>query len=203
MSVRYKVPVVARTQPLGLRLGRRATLRLRDSRSRGFTLLELAVIIFIIGLMVTIVLPYFGGLKDEQLRSSARQLAGKATYLFEQASAQKVVIRLVFDLNHNTYHVLVLDPYSAQPTFMPDRSPGDGPVHLPPDVHFRNVTVEGVGSYDHGAVACQFYPEGYVDATLIHLADTSGDVMTLGFDPLTGRVRIANGDLSQRQLYLQ
>lgn len=203
MSVAPKAPVMARTRPLGVGVYRRAAFRLRDSRSRGFTLLELAVIIFIIGLMLTIALPYFGGLKGEQLRSAARQLAGKATYLFEQASAQKVVIRLVFDLNHNAYHVMVLDPYSAKPTFMPDSSPGDASVHLPPDVFIRNVTVEGVGSYDHGAVACQFYPEGYVDATLIHLADTSGDVMTLGFDPLTGRVRIANGDLSQRQLYLQ
>lgn len=192
-----------RTRCDGARACRRAQVGARRSSSSGFTLLELAVVIFVMGLMLMIALPYFGGIKSEQLRGAARQLAGRATYLFEQASAQKVVIRLVFDLNRNAYHVMVLDPYSARPAFRPDHSPGDASVFLPPDVYIRNVTVEGIGTYSHGAVACQFYPEGYADATLIHLADTSGDVITLGLSPLTGRVRIANGDLTQRQLYLQ
>jgi len=34
-----------------------------------------------------------------------------------------------------------------------------------------------------------------VDATLIHLVDQKGRVMTLKIDPLTGRVMVARGDL--------
>ncbi len=175
----------------------------RASFARGFTLLELAVVIFIMGLMMLIAMPYFGGFKSAQLRSVARTMAGRATYLYEEASAQKLVIRMVFDLNHNTYRVLVLDPYATLPIFTPDPAPGDTPVVLPSSVAIRDVTVEGIGTCRRGMIACQFYPDGYVDATLIHLVDSNGDVMTLGVNPLTGQVRIANGDLSQRQLYLQ
>jgi general secretion pathway protein H len=175
----------------------------RTSYECGFTLLELAVVIFIMGLMLLIALPYFGGLKGEQLRSAARRMAGRATYLFEEASARKLVIRLVFDLNDNSYHVFVLDPYAAQPLFTPDHAPGGAPVFLPPNIAIRDVTVEGIGTCRRGLIACQFYPEGYVDATLIHLVDSSGDVLTLGITPFTGQVLIANGDLTAQQLFTQ
>ncbi len=175
----------------------------RGRFARGFTLLELAVVIFIMGLMMLIAMPYFGGFKSAQLRSAARTMAGRATYLYEEASAQKLVIRMVFDLDRQSYRVLVLDPYATQPMFTPDPAPGDTPVVLPPSVAIRDVTVEGIGTCHRGMIACQFYPDGYVDATLIHLVDSNGDVMTLGVNPLTGQVRIANGDLTEGQLYLQ
>jgi hypothetical protein len=44
-------------------------------------------------------------------------------------------------------------------------------------------------------VATNFYPEGYMDATVVHLIDESGDVMTLEFSPLTGEVAIFAGDV--------
>lgn len=168
--------------------------------SPGFTLLEIAVVLFLMGLMMLIAMPYFGGYRGAQMKSEARRLAGRATYLFDEASSKKLVIRLIFDLDRNGYTVMVADPYSLQPTFSPDRSSAGAPVILPPTVRIRDVTVEGVGTYSRGAVTCQFYPEGYVDATLVHLINASGDTMTLGIDPLTGRVLIAAGDLSQSQL---
>ena len=65
---------------------------------------------------------------------------------------------------------------------------------LPDSVHIRDVTVEGIGTLSRGTLATQFYPEGYVDATLVHLIDQKGRVMTLRIDPLTGQVAIARGD---------
>ncbi len=152
------------------------------------------------GLMLLIAMPYLGGLGSAQLRSASRRLAGRATYLFEEAATRKLVIRLVFDLDRNGYYVMIADPYSAQPTFFPDLTTSGAPVTLPAAVKIRDVTVEGVGTYSAGAVLCQFYPEGYVDATLIHLIDSSGDVMTLAISPFTGGVTIAKGSLSFQQL---
>jgi hypothetical protein len=152
------------------------------------------------GLMLTIVVPYLGGYKRAELKSAARRLAGRANYLFDEASARKLVIRLVFDLDHNGYRVMVADPYALRPMFLPDQSSTGAPVTLPSGVRIHDVTVEGVGTYTRGTVACQFYPGGYVDATLIHLVDTSGDVMTLGLEPFTGQVLIAGGDLTQAQM---
>ena len=57
-----------------------------SSASPGFTLLELAVVIFIMGLMLTLALPYLGGFREAALKSQARRLAGRATYMFDEAT---------------------------------------------------------------------------------------------------------------------
>ena len=55
--------------------GRASLLR---TAAPGFTLLEIAVVLFIMGLMMSIALPYFGGLTGARLKSQARRLAGCA-----------------------------------------------------------------------------------------------------------------------------
>jgi hypothetical protein len=153
------------------------------------------VVLFLMGLMFLIAMPYIGGVSDSQLKSAGRRLAGRATYLYDEASARKLVIRLVFDMDNNGYFVLIADPYAPQPAFFPDRSPSGARVRLPDTVRIRDVTVEGIGTLSRGTVSTQFYPEGYVDATLVHLIDQKGRVMTLNIDPLTGHVMVAKGDL--------
>jgi prepilin-type N-terminal cleavage/methylation domain-containing protein len=169
----------------------------------GFTLLELAIVIFIMALMFTIAIPYLGSYRTAQLKSTARQLAGRATFLFDAAETHKLVLRLVFDLDHQVCVVTRLDPYSPSPVFMPDHSPGTAQVVMPNTVRIRDVTVGDLGTFSAGVVAAQFYPEGYVDPTLIHLIDLSGHVMTLAFSPLTGQVLIATGDRSMAQMMAQ
>jgi prepilin-type N-terminal cleavage/methylation domain-containing protein len=173
----------------------------RPSSAPGFTLLELAVVIFIMALMFTLAVPYTGGYRKARLKSEARRLAGRASYLFDQASAQKVFLRLVFDLDHQVYGVMRLDPYAVPtPSFGPDHGGAGAPVTMPPSIAIRDVTVGDLGTFSAGTVATQFYPEGYVDATLIHMIDLSGHVMTLAFNPVTGRVSVAEGDLSMEQV---
>jgi type II secretory pathway pseudopilin PulG len=155
------------------------------------------VVIFLMGLILTIAMPYLGGISSAELKSSARRLAGRATYLYDEASARKLVIRLVFDMDSNAYYVMEADPYAPQPAFFPDLSTAGRRVNLPNTVRIRDVTVEGVGTLARGTVSTQFYPEGYVDATIVHLIDSRGRVMTLAIDPLTGHVMVAMGDLRQ------
>jgi prepilin-type N-terminal cleavage/methylation domain-containing protein len=183
--------------------GSAAPVRLRRDTPAGFTLIEMAIVIFIMALMFTIAIPYLGGYRTAQLKSTARRLAGRATYLFDEAETQKVVLRLVFNLDTQVCAVARLDPYSPTPVFMPDRAPGSAPVRMPNTVRIRDVTVGDLGTFNAGVVAAQFYPEGYVDPTLIHLIDLSGHVMTLAFSPLTGRVFIAMGDRSMAQMMSQ
>jgi len=172
-----------------------------QDRDRGFTLLELAIVIFIMALMFTLVLPYTGGYRRAKLKSEARRLAGRASYLFDEASAQKVFLRLVFDLDHQVYGVMRMDPYAMPtPSYGPDHSSAGAPVTMPPAVAIRDVTVGDLGTFNAGKVATQFYPEGYVDATLIHMIDLSGHVMTLALNPVTGRVIIQDGDLTMMQV---
>jgi type II secretory pathway pseudopilin PulG len=155
------------------------------------------VVLFLMGLIMLIAMPYMGGLTDAQLKSASRRLAGRATYLYDEASSRKLVIQLVFDMDHNAYFVLIADPYAPQPAFFPDLSTSGKRVTLPDKVRIRDVTVEGVGTLSTGTIATMFYPQGFVDATIVHLIDSKGRVMTLGIDSLTGHVMIARGDLRQ------
>jgi prepilin-type N-terminal cleavage/methylation domain-containing protein len=165
----------------------------------GFTLLEIAIVLFIMGLMMSIALPYFGGLTGIRLKSEARRLAGRATYLYDAATTEKVVMRLNFDLDSNSYFVTRLDPYQAAPTFQLQHG-FLGRVMLPPGIRLRDVTVGALGTATRGVVGCAFYPTGWADATVIHLAASNGAIFTLAIDPLIGQVSIISGDLSPRQV---
>lgn len=161
----------------------------------GFTLLEIAVVIFIMGLVMTLAMPYLGGFRSAQLKSEARRLAGRANYLYDEASTQKVIYKMTFDLDHNGYYVTRLDPYGPDPKFLPYSSPWGYAVTMPAGIALRDVSVEGIGGAKAGSISCQFYPDGSVDATVIHLASASGKVLTLSFNPLTGNVGIVSGDV--------
>jgi general secretion pathway protein H len=161
----------------------------------GFTLLELAIIMFIIGLVMMIALPYVRGLKSSQLRSEVRRLASLANYLYEEAGAQKVILRLSFDLDNNRYFVTRLDPFAAKPIYTAERGPAGEVVTLPPGIRVRDVWVEGSGTISRGIATIQFYPGGYADAAVIHLIGEGGEVFTLGISPSSGHVTISGGDV--------
>lgn len=172
----------------------------RDDAARnwpgGFTLLELAIVLFLIGLVMMIAMPYFGGFRGARLKSEARRLASRANYLYQEAGAQKVLLRLTFDLDNNSYFITRLDPFAVRPVFMPERGPAGVRITLPADVRMRDVRVEGAGDFRRGTISAQFYPSGSADASVIHLADTDGKVVTLSINPFSGRVSIVEGDLN-------
>jgi prepilin-type N-terminal cleavage/methylation domain-containing protein len=166
------------------------------SGSPGFTLIEIAVVLFIMGLIMGLALPYFGGLGGAELKSQVRRLAGRVNYLYDESTEQKVVLRLTFDLDSNCYFVSRLDPYVLQPGFTPEHGLAGGIFMIPAGVRLRDVSVEGAGTFRRGMVSSVFYPAGYVDATVVHLTDDAGEVFTVAIDPLTGRVAITRGDVS-------
>jgi prepilin-type N-terminal cleavage/methylation domain-containing protein len=165
-------------------------------QTAGFTLLELAVVLLIIGLVMAIAMPRFGAFQGTELRSESRRLAARSHYLYEEAGAQKVLLRLNFDLNHSTYFVTRLDPFAARPSFRPETGPAGGVFTMPADVRLRDVWVEGAGLFRSGIVVCEFYPSGTADAAVVHLADRNGGVMTIGIDPFDGAVSLVFGDFA-------
>ena len=161
----------------------------------GFTLLELAVVMMIMGLVIMLAIPYLGGLGNAQLKSETRRVASRANYLYEEAAAQKVMLRLVFDLDHNGYFVMRFDPFAVKPTIVREIGPAGVRAMMPSGVRIRDVWVEGVGTIRKGSISCQFYPTGYVDATVVHMTDARSVVYTLSISPTSGQVAITNKDL--------
>jgi general secretion pathway protein H len=174
--------------------GNDLAVRHREARqTAGFTLLEIAVVLFIMGLMLAIAVPYFGGVANARLKAEARILAGRMNYLFDEAVAKKLVLRLTFDIDHNVYFVSRLDPYQPMAVFSPEKDPLMGMIRLPNDIRIRDVTIGGIGSFSSGKPSCLFYPSGWADAAMIHLINRNGVVFTLTVSPLTGQVSISAG----------
>jgi prepilin-type N-terminal cleavage/methylation domain-containing protein len=167
----------------------------KPGHASGFTLLEIAVVLLLMGLIMTLALPYFGGVAQARLKSQARALAALADYMAVRAQTEKLVLRLTFDLDRDGYFTSCLDPYARAPVFRPCSGPGSSGKRLPPDLRIRDVSVAGVGTARRGAISTLFYPEGYTDATVVHLANQSGSTLTLCLSPFATGASIFGADL--------
>jgi general secretion pathway protein H len=161
----------------------------------GFTLLELAVVLFIVGVLITVALPQLGDLSGARLESSARRLTALVRYLNGEAAFRGRVCRLHYDLDQRSYWVTVLSPGQGTAEFVADSSPLARPVQLPPTVAFADVQVPSVGRVTRGQVYTHFYPQGYTDPTVIRLRDQQARILTVMIPSLTGEARVYEGDV--------
>src|SRR4030042_5495030 len=76
-------------------------LRAGTCNDRGFTLLELIVVLFILSVVMAIVLPSFAGFGEGKLKSEAREIASLLRYMNDSAAARKETFSMKFDLDKN------------------------------------------------------------------------------------------------------
>src|SRR5215467_4041013 len=73
---------------------------------RGFTMVELGMVLLILGIVMAMVLPRFAGtLERQQLRSTINVIHGTVRYLQAYAALTKRVYRLTFDLDRQVMSV--------------------------------------------------------------------------------------------------
>jgi general secretion pathway protein H len=63
-------------------------------------------------------------------------------------------------------------------------------VRLPGTIHFEDIVTQHGGKVYEGETFTQFFPNGWVEETIIHLGDKRERHYSLLVMPLTGRVRI-------------
>ena len=165
----------------------------RSRAPNGFTLLELSLVLFIIGLLVTVIVPRLGDLSGTRLESSARRLAALVRYLNGEAAFSSQLYRLNYDLDKRLYWVSVLAASRDATEFIPDDSPLARPVQLPPSITFVDVHVPSAGRVRTGQVYTHFYPQGYTDPTVIHLRDQHSRIVTVTIPPLPAEVGVYEG----------
>ena len=159
----------------------------------GYSLAELAVVLVLIGIILSVVLPRFSFVGDqEKLKNACRSLAFLAREGQVQAATHSRAYYLCLDLDGARVWL------SATP---PDRD-HDGDrvsreVFLPSGLRFKDVEHPGRGMVREGRVAFAYWPRGGSEPGTVHLISEDGSQMTLFLMPYLGRVEIGDGYLRQ------
>lgn len=165
-------------------------------RQAGYTLIELAVVIFLIGLMLFLAAPRIRHtLLDDSLKSVARHLTGVAKALRNEAVREQVDYVLHLDLSNNAVWT-----YSADMTPEKRSERQKGAFKFPPDVKIADVYRIGNEKQIDGDATIVFFKRGYVQPTVVHLA--KGDRFhTLVFQPFLSAVKMYDQYLDLDKLH--
>lgn len=165
-------------------------------RCRGFTLLELVVVLALLAMAAALVIPRLPAMQESKLHDSARRLAAQMRYLDERAVSGKSGYRLRINLDEQKIDVakksatgeeiLPEDPYLQRSTI------AEGVV-------IKDVRTERLGLINNGTVRINYGPGGLSELILIHLALPGGPEVTIQALPVRGMVRIADGYLEDIQ----
>lgn len=167
-----------------------------SSNRKGFTLLELVVVLVILAGVAALALPRITALFDNDVRASARTTATLLRYLEERAIVGRTSYRLKVDLNEQQIRVVQLsglgeeqapdDPFLA-------RNPLSGATRI------ADLTSARLGKVTSGTVSIPYGPGGLAEPLLLRLGETSGRQYTVQALPVNGSVKIAEGWLESIQ----
>jgi type II secretion system protein H len=150
-------------------------------RQRGFTLLELVIVIFVIALLAGLVFPSFRGLSERQLSSDARRTAALLQYLSDSAMATKETYSVDFDL---------------QKSSLSWKGPeGDKTESLKT---LAGVDLQSRGMTREGLVNVFFGPAGISEYIEVLLKDDEKE-MKVAFNPISGKAKILTGEEAEAE----
>ena len=162
---------------------------------KGFTLVELLIVIVVLGLMLTLTIPKLGELGEANLKRSARHLTGMIRFLRDEAQAKKKEYRIKFDIQNGHYWAEVLNQTSDKTVeFQRYQSVMVDEASLSGQTTFRDVRV---ASHPDDPVM-RFTPDGWVEHALIHLRNGDNKDFTLIVNSLTGNTDLREGYVEER-----
>jgi len=138
-----------------------------DSMSRnGFTLIELTVVVFLIGLMLLITVPRVRDtMLTDGLESTVNYLTNTSRVLRNDAVRNQVNYVLHMDLdNHRIW------TYSTDMTPEAREEMKANPFHFPEEITIQDIYCYGKDKITDGEATVTFFKKGYVQPAVLHLA---------------------------------
>ncbi len=148
---------------------------------KGFTLLELTIILLLIGIILSFSLPKLNIIERDNLKTTTREMAYLIESLYDESILKRHILQLVIDLDKQKYMITY-----------PDQGINVSKTSMPEDVIIKDVVTPYDGKITYGRAKIQFYPDGYVDTNVIHIGNKHIDY-TLLTQSLTGKVKVLNG----------
>ncbi len=155
----------------------------------GFTLIELAVVLCLLGLFASLVVPRLAGVGEGSRKAALRRLAGTVRYLYNESVLTGREHRLIFDIDGGAWRAQQLTPEGE---LVAAGSGGRG-SRLPGGLRFADVEVAGKGKSSSGEMTAEFSPGGWVPQTVVHFEREGRPPLTLRILPLTGGTELYEG----------
>lgn len=154
----------------------------------GFTLIELAVVLVLIGAFLLIAIPKFNDLTEVNLKSASRRLSSVVKQLYNEAAFKKKIYKLSFDLEGGDYWVEVQEGNE----FVITEDPFLRRMKLPQGVSFQDIKTDRDQVNTLGAKEefILFLPTGFVEPAVIYLRTENEDFYTLATKPYTGGMTV-------------
>jgi prepilin-type N-terminal cleavage/methylation domain-containing protein len=174
------------------------TSRAGARSERGFTLIELTMVILVLGIVGALVLPRFGGLLDrQQMRRTVNVVRGMVRQLHAKAALTKRVYRLTFDLDAQQLTVCHLQSLPAaglaDGTCVAELSREMRGYAMPEAVQLLDVVSSEGKKIRQGTAMTHFHPTGQVEPSVVHLQSPDETHVTLFIEALAGRVKVVYG----------
>jgi prepilin-type N-terminal cleavage/methylation domain-containing protein len=145
---------------------------------KGFTLLELLVVIFIISISTAIIMPSIWRTREDMVKNEVRHLSTTLRYVHDMAVSSKETFVFRFNLDNDIYAFKIR---------------GEARTHK---IHIndglQDVIIPSIGKVSEGEVIVDFGPLGPDEPITVHIGDKEVEY-TIFFNNLTGRTRIYEG----------
>jgi prepilin-type N-terminal cleavage/methylation domain-containing protein len=165
----------------------------RTEKSHGYTLIELSIVLFLVGLFFFISMPRLGiFLFQTDLKDAARSLKATVNILRSKSISTHVPTILHLDLDQGLYWGSFArrdgeETDSGELTRKPFLI---HPRKLPEGVRFLDASNINTQKKSFGQMSSIFTPKGALEETVIHLADGDQHVLTIIVNAYTGRFSI-------------
>ena len=153
---------------------------------KGYTLIELTVVIVLIGLMFAFAVPRFRlDLLTDNLKLTVRRMVGTIKGLRNEAIREQKTFVLHFDLESNRFWVDSTGMSEEERALAHEKA-----SLLPKGIRVLDIWLKGRGKKMTGEAVIVFNNRGYVQQSAIHLASDDDRNFTLVLSPFMGRVKV-------------
>jgi len=155
--------------------------------SKGYTLIELVVVVILLGMIFSFAAPKFrDAVLTDDLKSATRRLIGKIRELRSESIQKNVDHYLNFDLEKNGYWHMSGDVTPEGHTSARDNNT----VYLPGTVRITDIWFKDKGKKMAGDTAIRFTKNGYAQQSAIHLESEDGREFTIVVNQFLPKIKV-------------
>jgi prepilin-type N-terminal cleavage/methylation domain-containing protein len=160
-------------------------------RRKGFTLIEIILVLVLIGILFGVVVPKVENLTPKYaLRAAARSIGSQLEYVRSNCILRRQTFGISYDFELNRYRV-IMPPPEGDPDLPLEEWPRTEPTKLPSLVRFHGVVLADNSVYlaeDEREVTVLLDPLGTTGSHVAILEDDVGHILSVKFNALTGTV---------------